>query len=159
MVYSFQLITPKLAKIAAGWQYSFPYDFYNIPKGRQRFAVRGYLNPNYAYHSIMDENENWIGICTFGADARVAGGDYTETAIDIGLGLCPDLTGRGLGTAVVAAILDFATSKNDSNCTFRATIASFNRRSQRVFEKNGFHRCRTFRPLPEFVFRYGSNHS
>jgi len=143
MVYTFQPITPQLAKIAAGWQYPFPYDFYNIPKGRQRFAVRGYLNPNYAYHSIKDENETWIGICTFGADARVAGGDYSETAIDIGLGLCPEHTGRGMGTAVVAAILDFATANADTS-VFRATIASFNRRSQRVFEKNGFHRTQEF---------------
>ena len=143
MDYSFQPISPLQAQLATAWQYEPPYDFYNIPEGRRKFALRGYLNPNYHYNSILDTNGEWIGICTLGADARVAGGDYSQTAIDIGLGLCPEKTGRGLGCEVVAAIMAFA-APQDNHPIFRATIASFNRRSQRVFEKNGFHQTQKF---------------
>ncbi len=72
------------------------------------------------------------------------GGDYNGyNALDVGLGLRPDLTGRGMGLAFLQAILDFAKRQYETD-RFRATITAFNRRSLRIFEKAGFRPLQTF---------------
>jgi ribosomal-protein-alanine N-acetyltransferase len=55
----------------------------------------------------------------------------------IGLGLRPDCTGKGLGQAFVEAGLEYAKQKFDP-ATFRLSVATFNRRAIRVYEKVGF---------------------
>ena len=72
-----------------------------------------------------------------GPEAQVPGGDYSEPALDIGIGLRPDATGRGLGKLVLAEFLDFALDVYRPD-RFRATIAAFNLRSQRTFLGLGF---------------------
>ncbi len=72
------------------------------------------------------------------------GGVYEDpSALDVGIGLRPDLTGRGMGTSVLEAILAFAQERH-APTGFRATVAAFNERSLRVCEKVGFRRDRTF---------------
>jgi hypothetical protein len=44
-----------------------------------------------------------IGFCCFGPDAQLRGGDYHEPALDVGLGLRPDLVGKGLEVAFPAS--------------------------------------------------------
>jgi ribosomal-protein-alanine N-acetyltransferase len=78
-----------------------------------------------------------IGFCTFGQDARVPGGDYAASALDIGLGVRPDLTGKGHGTEIVTAVVDFAMRTFEPQ-RLRVTIAEWNTRAQRVWERNGF---------------------
>jgi len=55
----------------------------------------------------------------------------------IGLGLRPDLTGRGLGLAFVGAGMDFA-RQSFSPGRFLLSVALFNQRARRVYEKAGF---------------------
>ena len=64
-------------------------------------------------------------------------------ALDIGLGIRPNLTGHGKGSGFVEAVLDFA-NKTYSPDRLRVTIADFNRRAQRVWEKAGFHVVQKF---------------
>ncbi|NLW50865.1 MAG: GNAT family N-acetyltransferase, partial [Candidatus Brocadiaceae bacterium] len=70
------------------------------------------------------------------------------------LGIRPDLAGRGMGLAFLEAILAFAREQY-GDVRFRATIADFNARSRRVFEKAGFRHEQAFvsaaRPGLEFV--------
>ena len=81
-----------------------------------------------------------------GPDARVLGGDYSHDAIDLGLGLRPDLTGHGRGRDLVAAVLD-RVSEVLANPTLPVTIAAFNIRAIRVWEAAGFAiTCRFLRP-------------
>ena len=57
--------------------------------------------------------------------------------MDVELGMRPDLTGRGLGAEFVLAVLRF--SKDDySPPTFRLTVAAFNLRAVRMYERVGF---------------------
>ncbi|MDQ2672203.1 MAG: GNAT family N-acetyltransferase, partial [Actinomycetota bacterium] len=72
----------------------------------------------------------------FGEDAQVASGKRfglyeAEPALDVGLGMRPDLTGRGLGEEFVYAGLRFA-RETYSPPAFRLTVAAFNRRAIRV---------------------------
>jgi ribosomal-protein-alanine N-acetyltransferase len=73
----------------------------------------------------------------------VPGGDYDEEALDIGGGLRPDLTGQGLGPSFMEAALEFG-RRQFGPVSFRATVAAFNRRAQRVCEKLGFRPVQTF---------------
>ena len=64
--------------------------------------VAALLRPDYHYHAAHDETGRLVGFCCFGEDAQVPGGDYSLPALDIGLGLHPDLTGRGLSHSFLA---------------------------------------------------------
>ena len=63
-------------------------------------------------------------------------------AMFYGLGLRPDLTGRGLGLAFVTAGLDFAIERFEPS-RFVLDVAEFNERAIRVYERVGFRRTGT----------------
>ena len=86
--------------------------------------------------------------CCFGPDAQVPGGDYEAAALDIGLGLRPDLTGQGRGLHYASAVCDFARNTL-APAEFRVTVARFNRRARRVWENAGFVRVQTFERQPD----------
>jgi ribosomal-protein-alanine N-acetyltransferase len=125
------------------WRYDEPYAIYNLESNDEAAELRYFLDPANHFHSVYNEAGELIGFCSFGVDAQVPGGDYSLEALDIGLGLRPDLTGRGLGSDFLGAILDFARRTFQPPC-FRATVASFNGRSRRIFEKQGFQLVQTF---------------
>ena len=79
------------------WEYQPPYDIYNHSKPPNPEDVEAILNPQFNYHAIRNEDGSLVAFCSFGEDARVPGGCYTEEALDIGIGVRPDLTGQGLG--------------------------------------------------------------
>jgi RimJ/RimL family protein N-acetyltransferase len=78
-----------------------------------------------------------IGFCTFGGDARVAGYVYADDALDVGLGMRPDLVGRRRGLAFTQAVLDFGRREYAPHA-MRVTIAGLNRRAQRLCLALGF---------------------
>jgi RimJ/RimL family protein N-acetyltransferase len=57
-------------------------------------------------------------------------------AVEIGLGLRPDLTGRGLGAAFTAAAIELARGRGAERITL--AVAAFNLRATRVYERAGF---------------------
>jgi ribosomal-protein-alanine N-acetyltransferase len=125
------------------WRYEPPYDFYNPEPDATDDCVRHLLAPDKAYYAITDEQETLVGYCCFGPDARVPGGDYDDTALDIGLGMHPALTGQGRGHSFFAAIVDFAQLALAPR-RLRVTVAAFNRRAIRVYQEAGFERVQTF---------------
>ena len=98
---------------------------------------RDLLDPANGYHAARSATGELIGFCCFGLDAQVPGGDYRQPALDVGLGLRPDLVGQGLGLPFVEAILDFS-RRELRPPRFRLTVAAFNRRAARVYEQAGF---------------------
>jgi RimJ/RimL family protein N-acetyltransferase len=109
--------------------------------------VKGLLDPRYNYHAVTDPDGVLVGYFCFGVDATVPAGRrlnlYAEDALDVGLGMRPDLTGRGLGLDFVRAGLDFA-RKVYAPAAFRLTVATFNQRAISVYERAGFKPARTF---------------
>jgi RimJ/RimL family protein N-acetyltransferase len=134
--YSITPLSEENARELTTWQYDPPYDLYDLKPE----DLTGLLNPDYGYHQVIDQKGILIGYCCFGLDAQVPGGDYQQNGpgvLDIGVGLRPDLTGRGRGITFVGAILDCGYAKYGPE-VLRATIASFNQRSLRTFQCLGF---------------------
>jgi [ribosomal protein S18]-alanine N-acetyltransferase len=66
-----------------------------------------------------------------------------DTSIEIGLGLHPGWTGRGLGRSFVEAGLDYGRRRFATDRS-RLSVASFNRRAITVYERAGFVTIRVF---------------
>lgn len=126
----------------ARWRYEPPYDFYNLEEAEDTLGYA--LDPAHNFYRLEDENGSLVGFCSFGEDGQVAGGDYAAEALDIGMGIRPDLTGQGGGADFAAAVLAFACQKYHP-VRFRVTIAAFNQRAQKVWQKLGFRQTQSFR--------------
>jgi [ribosomal protein S18]-alanine N-acetyltransferase len=139
----FRSIDEASARVFLAWRYEPPYDIYNgNPEGIE-LELPFFMDPRNGYFCIFEENDELVAFCCFGQDAQVPGGDYSTPALDLGLGVRPDLTGQGHGLTFVEAVLDFA-RQTFGPANFRVTIAEFNRRAQRVWEKAGFRPVQTF---------------
>ncbi len=133
------------AEAVLSWRYVSPYDIYNLVlEGDERARAQAFfLDAFNGYHRIDGAKGELLAFCCFGADAQVPGGDYTSPALDVGLGLRPDLTGRGLGATFARAALAFGAERYRP-VTWRVTIAAFNLRAQRVWHGLGFQRYSAF---------------
>ena len=143
MAFTFHPMDKINARAILNWRYDAPYDPYNSDPDNAEEGVRVFLDPQNAYYTIIDEQRELLAYCCFGPDAWVPGGDYSVNALDIGMGVRPDLTGQGQGLRYVKAVLDFG------RCTFaptafRVTVAEFNKRALRVWEKAGFRAVQAF---------------
>jgi len=118
------------------WKYEAPYEIYNYDPAHFEKDLAYHLNPVNNIHSIYRENE-LIGYCSFGRDAQVPGGDYSENALDIGMMIKPELTGQGMGSSFVANIIQHAVTEYIPT-KLRVTIMASNLRARRVWEKNDF---------------------
>jgi [ribosomal protein S18]-alanine N-acetyltransferase len=100
-----------------------------------------------SHYVATDERGTLVGFFCFGAPAQVPGGHlcglYAADAVDIGLGMRPDLTGRGLGREFLTAGLDFA-RRRFAPASFRLAVATFNQRAIHLYEKVGFQSVATF---------------
>ena len=101
-----------------------------------------FLAPENRFRQVMRDGVPIAGF-SIGLDGQVPGGDYSAVALDIGLGVRPDLTGQGLGGEIVQAVIDFAI-KLDEPKALRVTIAEFNQRALRVWQKAGFREVSRF---------------
>ena len=144
MSLTFTPMTKANAKAIFQWHYEPPYDTYNIEADDVADAINFFVAPQNNYYAITHALGELTAFCCFGYDAQVPGGDYRDDALDIGLGVRPNLTGRGNGLHYVNAVLDFARQRF-SPTQFRVTIAAFNGRAQRVWQKAGFELTQTFR--------------
>ncbi|WP_414527837.1 GNAT family N-acetyltransferase [Nodularia chucula] len=127
----------------SGWNYDAPYDYYNLNPDEIEQNTHYFLNPQNNFYGIFEESRKFIGYCSFGEDGQVPGGDYSTPALDIGMGICPNLTGQGRGCYYVAAVLDFAQQMFDPPIV-RVTIAAFNQRALQVWYRVGFHTVDNF---------------
>lgn len=131
---AFRPLSERDANALLGWHYDGPYSRYNS----RPEDLPGLLDPANAYFAVVSPEDDLLGFCCFGPDARVNGGAYLdEGAVDVGGGLRPDLTGKGLGISFLRAILDFARQRFPA-AAYRVTIAAFNRRAIRMCQWDGF---------------------
>src|ERR1700730_16513065 len=136
MHFTFRPMNEQDAHAIAAWHYEPPYDFYDMSQDPEDLAEL--LNPHswaQSYYTVVGEQGELVGFFTF----KRGTGDILE----IGLGLRPDLTGQGLGSAFLEAGLSFAREKFTIS-RFSLSVATFNKRAIRTYERAGFKPLRTF---------------
>ncbi|RLL44906.1 GNAT family N-acetyltransferase [Oceanobacillus piezotolerans] len=136
MLLQVRKMTEKYATEVLCWKYDKPYDFYNqiLSSG----AIMELLT--YKYYVVLDDYLKVIGFFCTGKPARVPLGEkfyiYEEDCVDIGIGLKPELTGKGNGKTFLTFILRFL-EESDSR-DIRLTVATFNKRAIKLYENVGF---------------------
>jgi len=149
---TFRALTRPDAEALLSWRYPAPYEIYNLDARASAGVVDDMLRPEHHYFAVLNEEEEIVAFHCFGIDARVAGGDYSRDALDMGGGLRPDLTGRGLGRHVIGAAMAFAIERFRPD-RFRTTVALFTGRARRVCESLGYSVESAFvRPADEMKF-------
>ena len=83
-----------------------------------------------AYFSVRDESGDLVGFFQF---------ERKDKIVDVGLGMRPDLTGKGLGVGYLFAGLEFARERFAPE-RFTLSVTTFNERAIRVYERAGFER-------------------
>ena len=134
-------ITSAEIDIFVRWRYEPPADMYNMLSDEEDGdaydeIIAYFLEAEINCCAILHEDE-FVGFCTFGLDGRVDGGDYSQPALDIGMGMKPELTGQKHGDDFIAAIIQYA-NETFAPSHLRVTIAISNQRAQRVWQKAGF---------------------
>jgi len=124
------------------WKYEPPYEIYNYAPENFDRDLAYHLDPANNLYS-MNRDKELIGYCSFGRDAQVPGGDYSEEAMDIGMMIKPELTGQGQGANYADAVIQYGISKYQPK-RLRVTILESNLRAMRVWEKNGFQKTQSF---------------
>ena len=119
------------AREISGWRYAPPYDFYDSTADPADLAEL--LDPERrrdVYFSALDGENRLVGFFQY---------EKMGEAVDVGLGLRPDLTGRGLGAEFVLAGLAFGRERFSPR-RFTLSVATFNGRAIAVYERAGFRR-------------------
>ena len=140
-MFKFHLIDESSVRAILNWQYQPPYDLYNDLE--KEASLQHLLDPQNNFYKIVDENSELLGYCSFGQDGQVTNGDYRQEALDIGMGIRPDLTGQEKGVEYANAVLEFAESLLKPKA-FRVTIAAFNKRALRLWQKLEFEHQQSF---------------
>jgi ribosomal-protein-alanine N-acetyltransferase len=128
-------MTQDEAETIAAWRYEPPFDFYDASNDTEDLEelldreVRG-----DRFFSVTDEDGALVGFFSFTGEDGV---------LTIGLGMRPDLTGRGLGRRFLQAGLEHARAAF-APASFLLHVASFNVRAVRLYESAGFRKLRTY---------------
>ena len=135
MNFSVVVMSDEQARAIAEWKYEGVYAFYDMDAFPE--DLDELLDPSKRdgrYHAVLDDEGSLVGFFEFTSE---------DATIELGLGLRPDLTGRGLGLSFVSACLQFAREQYAPK-TLRLKVAAFNMRAIRVYERAGFEHRRNF---------------
>ncbi len=125
-------MTAAYAEEMASWKYGGEYSFYD------RNGEIDY--PEGEAFACLNEAGELVGHFHFGEDARIPTAEenvYAPGYLDIGFGLRPELCGKGLGEEFVRQGMEFG-RQTFSARRFRLSVACFNLRAIKVYERCGF---------------------
>lgn len=137
MHFTFHKMRQEDAQQIACWHYPSPYNFYDWDQDPDDLAEL--LDPQSwqeSYYAVLNEENDLAGFFVFKPDP-------SGHTVEVGLGLRPDLTGKGLGRAFVNAGLLFG-QEHFSVEMWSLSVATFNTRAIRLYEQVGFTPLNTF---------------
>jgi [ribosomal protein S18]-alanine N-acetyltransferase len=130
MAYNFSVLTQEQAEdIAFNWHYNGEYSFYDMEADKE--DLDEFSNPEERGNStfaVTKENE----LVAFFCFNEVADGTF-----DIGLGMRPDLTGKGNGLDFFRAGINFIQTEYEPE-KVTLSVATFNQRAIKLYRKIGF---------------------
>lgn len=122
-------------EIADRWKYGGEYAFYDMTADPEDYAE---------ITSPEQRGERYFSVFSGSALAGFFCVEREGTAVELGLGLRPDLTGQGLGQAFLRTVLWYVEERFAPEA-IRLSVASFNQRAVKVYERAGFERTGTAR--------------
>lgn len=120
MKLTIQLASEATLRELETWRYEPPYDFYNGDE-------EPILNPE-RFFEALDQDGSLVGHFYF---------EEKGDALEIGLGLRPELAGQGLGLEFCNAGVEFGRRRFRAERVILA-VAAFNERARIVYERAGF---------------------
>lgn len=138
MKYIIELMNKEEAVQISKWKYGEPYSMYSMDESEE--CIHEFINEKY--YSVKEKHNNLLGYFCFGNSAQVPvgrkfGAYEDKNFIDIGLGINPNFCGQGIGYEFLKEGINFAKSNLSLN-NFRLTVADFNIRAIKLYEKLGF---------------------
>ena len=135
MLYYISAMTYEFALIISQWKYDNEYSIYSFEQSQETIAEL--LNDDYI--ACTDENNNLVGYFCQGKSARIPTKHfgYSNDRMDIGLGMCPVLCGKGIGYNFVLCGIKYFTQQKPG-IPLRLTVACFNERAISLYKKIGF---------------------
>ncbi|WP_346929064.1 GNAT family N-acetyltransferase [Clostridium sp.] len=110
------------------WKYDGIYSFYDNDIQKEKMEwIESFVDSDDNF-SIYNDNNKLVGNCSF---------YYIEEFFCVGLQMRPELTGKGFGIEFAKSIIDFGREKYKLNY-IDLTVAKFNDRAIKVYEKLGF---------------------
>lgn len=136
MTYQFNVMTQEQAEnIAFNWHYDGDYSFYDMEADEE--DLEEFLNPEERGDTTFAVTKDKELVAFFSV-RRIAEGIF-----DIGLGMRPDLTGKGAGVEFLKACMNYVQSEFNSEKT-TLSVATFNQRAIKLYRKVGFKDVETF---------------
>ena len=135
------------ASQVATWRYEPPYDFYDLASDPADAAEM--RDPACASHfrAVLADGDDRLDAFWYF--------DWRDDVVELGIGLRPDLTGRGHGESFLRAQLEYAAQTWQPK-TFRLFVTAWNERAIRLYERLGFHEVgretRSFQLVGEHEF-------
>jgi [ribosomal protein S18]-alanine N-acetyltransferase len=130
MTYEFNVLTQEQAEnIAFNWHYDGEYSFYDMEADEE--DLDEFSNPEKRGNTtfaVSKENE----LVAFFSVSKIA-----NRIFDIGLGMRPNLTGKGNGIEFLSAGINFVQSAFKSE-KITLSVATFNQRAIKLYRKVGF---------------------
>jgi RimJ/RimL family protein N-acetyltransferase len=120
--------TEAYADQVATWSYEPPYDFYDLASDPADAAAMRDPARVERLRAVLGENGLLDAFWYF---------DRHRDVVEVGIGLRPGLTGRGLGESFLRAQLDYA-AREWRPTTFRLFVAAWNERAIGLYERLGF---------------------
>lgn len=118
------------AKIIANWKYESPYDVYNYPSWhvmvKQSWAITDAGKRRAEFYAIKMHNE----IMGYFRLAK------QQDCFMLGMGLAPNMCGRGLGKKVLQMIEEFFQKRHTEKLCLE--VRTFNIRAIKCYESTGF---------------------
>ena len=139
----FRPLVKKDALAILKWHYLPPYDYYNFNASTTQEDLCYLLDRKNAFFAFLNLQGQLEGYCSFGSDGQVRGGCYSTEALDIGMGIRPDLVGQRRGKLYAQAVVGYGLDRYAVQ-KLRVTIAQFNKRAQRVWQQLGFEQVEQF---------------
>jgi len=121
-------LTEAHADEIATWRYEFPYEWYDTASDPRRVELFSNAVRREGLRAVIGDDGDLAGFFNF-----VREGDEVR----IGLGMRPDLTGRGLAQPFIEAGLEYARAQWEP-LRFRLWVARWNERALRAYRRAGF---------------------
>ncbi|UOQ95172.1 GNAT family N-acetyltransferase [Halobacillus shinanisalinarum] len=131
----FRPINQAEAEIIAEWHYPGEYSFYDMKADKEDYEE--FINPDARSehtYSVYQKGQ-LLGFLTANAAA--------PKTVNIGLGMHPDVTGKGVGSLFLESCLDFVYEHYEPS-KITLSVASFNKRAIKVYKRAGFVYVKSF---------------